>query len=135
MRNGVPSAVAPITATPDTIRAMTPDMLFDYLAVRLNPDKAAGKVFSINIDFTDLNSRYTLSVENAVLNHTQKQIDEADVGVTLSMETMNDIQLNQLTLEQAIEDGQITLEGDEQVLDNFLTMLDSFDFWFNIVTP
>ncbi len=135
LRNGVPSAGGTQTATPDTIRAMTPDMLFDYLAVRLNSDKAAGKVFSINIDFTDLNSRYTLSVENAVLNHTQKQIDEADVGLTMSMETINDIQLNQLTFEQAIEDGQITLKGDEQVFDNFLTMLDSFDFWFNIVTP
>ena len=31
------------TASPDTINAMPPEMLFDYLAVRLNGPKAAGK--------------------------------------------------------------------------------------------
>ncbi|MGL5500868.1 MAG: alkyl/aryl-sulfatase, partial [Plesiomonas shigelloides] len=41
LRNGVPSAGGVQTASPDTIRAMTPEMLFDYLSVRLNGPKAA----------------------------------------------------------------------------------------------
>ncbi len=36
LRNGVPAAGGIDTASPDTISAMPPDMLFDYLAVRLN---------------------------------------------------------------------------------------------------
>ena len=31
------------TASPDTIKAMPPEMTFDYFAVRLNGEKAAGK--------------------------------------------------------------------------------------------
>jgi alkyl sulfatase BDS1-like metallo-beta-lactamase superfamily hydrolase len=110
-------------------------MLFDYLAVRLNAEKAAGKKFSINIDFTDLKSNYTLTVENSVLNHTQKQLKKSDVTLALSMKTMNSIQLGEKTFDQAIKNGDIKLKGNKKIFDNFMPMLDDFKFWFNIVTP
>ena len=135
LRNGTPALGGLVTATPDTIRAMSPDMLFDYLAVRLNAEKAAGKKFTINMNFTDLKSKYTLSLENSVLNHTQKQIEKADVDLTLSMKTMNSIQLKEITYEQAVKDGKIKIKGDKKVFDRFLGILDTFNFWFNIVTP
>ena len=40
LRNGVPSAGGVSTASPDTIKAMAPEMLFDYLAVRLERAKS-----------------------------------------------------------------------------------------------
>jgi alkyl sulfatase BDS1-like metallo-beta-lactamase superfamily hydrolase len=135
LRNGVPSAGGTKTATPDTIRAMAPEMLFDYLAVRLNPEKAAGKTFSINIDFTDIDKRYTLFVENSVLNHSQNQIEKADVNLIMSMKVMNDLQLKETTFDQAISSGSVKIGGDKKVLDDFLSMLDSFYFCFNFVTP
>ncbi len=135
LRNGVPSAGGTQTATPDTIRAMTPDMVFDYLAVRLNSQEAAGKIYSINIDFSDLNSEYTLTIVNGVLNHTQQQAETADVSLTMTMATMNDIQLGETTLTQAVDNGAIELEGNQEVLMDFFGMLDDFNFWFNIVTP
>ena len=42
------------TASPDTIRAMSPDMLFTYMGVRLNGERAAGKTLALNVNFTDL---------------------------------------------------------------------------------
>ena len=59
--NGVPSAGGINTASPDTIKAMAPEMTFDYFAVRLNGEKAAGKKLSLNIEFTDLNQPYRWS--------------------------------------------------------------------------
>ncbi|MBV1892158.1 MAG: MBL fold metallo-hydrolase [Gammaproteobacteria bacterium] len=135
LRNGVPSAGGTQTATPDTIRAMTPELLFDYLAVRLNADKASGKVLTINVDFTDIDSHHSLTVENAVLNHTHKQAKNPDVGVSMAMDTMHSIQLNELTFDDAIKNGTVKLTGDKAVFDSFLEMLDSYNFWFNIVTP
>ena len=135
LRNGVPSGGGTATATPDTIRAMTPDMIFDYFAVRLNAEKAEDKVFSINIDFTDLDNQYTLSVENSVLNYTRKQEKSADVSVVMDMAIMNDIQLKETTFDQAVKDGKIKISGDTKVFTGFLSMLDDFSLWFNIVTP
>ena len=43
LRNGVPKLPPLSTAAPDVIRALTLDMFFDYLGVRLNGDKAAGQ--------------------------------------------------------------------------------------------
>ena len=74
LRNGVPSAGGTVTASPDTIRAMTPEMLFDYPGIRLNGEKAAGKKVALNIDFTDLKKKYALTVENGVLNHAHESL-------------------------------------------------------------
>ncbi|MEH0664432.1 MBL fold metallo-hydrolase [Vibrio scophthalmi] len=135
LRNGTPSAGGTNTASPDIIKNMPPEMLFDYLAVRLLPEKAAGKNYAININFTDLDEKYTLYVENSVLNHTHKQAEKPDVALTLTKATLDDVQLGNITLEQAIADGSITLDGDGDVFKDFVGMLDTFNFWFNIVTP
>lgn len=53
----------------------------------------------------------------------------------MSMTTMNSIQLGETTFDDAIKNGDLKLAGDKQVFDDFLPMLDNFNFWFNIVTP
>jgi hypothetical protein len=40
-----------------------------------------------------------------------------------------------VTLEQAIASGDITIEGRQEALDEFLGLLDTFPFWSNIVMP
>ncbi|WP_439836171.1 alkyl/aryl-sulfatase [Aeromonas enteropelogenes] len=135
LRNGVPTAGGTVTASPDTIRAMSPSMLFDYLSVRINPEKAAGKKMVVNMDFTDIGEKHTLSLENAVLNHTTRYATSPDVTVTLSKQTLDDIQLGQGTLEQKIASGEIKIQGDQQTFSDFVGLLDKFNFWFNIVTP
>ena len=137
LRNGVPANGGTETASPDTIRAMTPEMIFDYLAVRLDPSKAEGKLLNINIDFTDLifKSKYTLTLENAVLHHSKNQVSEPDVALRMSMETMNNILLKELTFDEAIKNGSVEISGDEEEFTAFLAMLDDVHFWFNIVTP
>jgi alkyl sulfatase BDS1-like metallo-beta-lactamase superfamily hydrolase len=134
LRNGVPQSGGLNSASPDTIKAMPPEMLFDYLAVRLNGPKAAGKKLGLNMSFTDLKQDYGLMVENGVLNHG-KPLAQADARVTLSKATLDAVQLKEVTLEQAIARGDIKVEGRREALGEFLGLLDSFPFWFNIVTP
>lgn len=135
LRNGVPTSGGTVSASPDTIRAMSPSMLFDYLSVRINPEKAAGKKMVINMAFTDLDEKYTLSLENSVLNHSIHYSAKPDVTVTLSKKALDDIQLGQGTMEQKITSGDIKIEGDQQMFSDFINLLDKFNFWFNIVTP
>ena len=55
------------TQAPDVIRALTLDMFFDYLGVRLNGDKAQGKTIVLNWRFTDTGQDYVLNLENSAL--------------------------------------------------------------------
>jgi len=72
LREGVPSAGGTNVASPDTIRAMNPELLFGYFGVRLNGEKAAGKKLVINVNFTDLKKPYALTVEYGALTYSKK---------------------------------------------------------------
>ncbi len=135
LRNGVPSSGGIDTASPDTIKAMSPELLFDYLAVRLNGPKAEGKKIGLNIDFTDLDQRYGLIVENGTLNYASKPLDTPDATLTLSKATLDKIQLKDMTIDEAVKSGDVKIEGNEQAFKDFVGLLDTYPFWFNIVTP
>jgi alkyl sulfatase BDS1-like metallo-beta-lactamase superfamily hydrolase len=135
LRNGVPNAGGINTASPDTIRAMTPVMLFEYLSVRLNGPKAAGKRIALNVNFIDLKKPYALVVENAVLNHFLKPVEKADATISMTKATLDSIQLKEITIEQAITSGALKIDGRKEAFGEFLALLDTFPFWFNVVTP
>lgn len=134
LRNGVPKVGGTQSASPDALRAMSPEMIFDYLAVRLNGPKAAGKHITLNINFTDLKKAYGLTVEDAVLNYG-KPVEGADVSISLSKPTLFAIQSKAMTLDEGLANGSIKLEGKAAALGEFMGLLDNFPFWFNIVTP
>lgn len=136
LRNGVPNAGGTKTSSPDTIKAMPPEMLFDYLAVRLNGPKAVGKNLSLNLTFTDLNESYLITVENGTMNYAKGKTDpNANVSLTMTKADLNAVQLKEATMEDKIASGAIKLEGNKATLGQFLGLLDTFPYWFNIVTP
>ncbi len=135
LRNGVPKVGGINTASPDTIRAMPPEMTFDYFAVRLNGERAAGKKIAINITFTDLSAKYSLVVENGVLNHSSRHVANPDVSLTLAKATLDRIQMKELPFEKAVSTGELKLTGKREAFTEFVGLLDEFPFWFNIVTP
>jgi alkyl sulfatase BDS1-like metallo-beta-lactamase superfamily hydrolase len=47
---------------------------------------------------------------------------------------LNDVMLGTATMEKQIVAGKAKLTGDPQKLASFVSCLDTFDFWFNIVT-
>lgn len=135
LRNGIIRYPAIETASPDTVRAMPLDLFFDYLGVRLNGPKANGKKASINFDFTDTKEKYAMTLNNSVLTYTRgKHAKDADCTVTLTRATLNDIILGQAKVAARITSGDIRITGDAKALQEVLGLLDSFDFWFEIVT-
>jgi alkyl sulfatase BDS1-like metallo-beta-lactamase superfamily hydrolase len=135
LRNGVPDSGGTDTASPDTIKAMPPEMMFDYLGVRLNGPRAAGKNITLNVNFTDLNQEYGLTVENGVLNYAPGPNPNANASLRLTKATMNEIQMGNIKLEDAVKSNDVTIDGNRGSVDEFVGLLDTFPFWFNIVTP
>ena len=135
LREGVQKLPTPNTASPDTVRAMSLELFFDYLGVRLNADKADDATMALNFDFGP-DGKYLLELENGVLNNTaDKQSANADASVTLSRDSLNKIVLGETTLDKAIADASVKIEGNADKLNQLVSMLDDFDFWFSIVTP
>ena len=89
----------------------------------------------VETNITDLKKQYALVVENALLNYSQKPVDKADAKLTLSKATLDEIPLREKTVEQAISAGELKIEGRKEAFTEFRGLLDTFPFWFNIVTP
>lgn len=136
LRNGVKQLPTPNTASPDTVRAMTPEMFFDYLALHINGEKAANAKAVLNVDFGGDGGKYKLELENGVLNHTaNSSAQNADATLTLSRETLNKVILKEETLKQAQDKGEVKITGNADKVSELLGYMDKFDFWFNMVTP
>jgi alkyl sulfatase BDS1-like metallo-beta-lactamase superfamily hydrolase len=124
------------TASPDTINSMGIEQYFDFLSVRLNGPKASGKRITLNFEFTDLDEQYSLEMVNGVINHMAGTMaDDADATITMTRQAFNNITLGQLTRDEAIAAGAVSIEGNPAKLDELLSYLDNFEFWFNIIEP
>ncbi len=136
LRDGVTVLPTPSTASADSVRAMSLDTYFDYLGIRLNGPDAAGKQITINLSFTDTGDQVALTLTNGALNHsTSRQSPDADANLTLTRAALNDIILVQTTFEESIADGSIAVDGNADKVTELLSLFDTFEFWFNIVTP
>lgn len=136
LRKGVVEAASPKTAGSDLVKALTPDMIFDYLAVRLNGPKAAGKTIVLKINFTDTKKTYVLTLENSVLHHyAGERPEKPDTVISLSRAALGGILSGQFTLADQAASGQIKIEGDGKKMGELFSLMDNFPFWFNIVTP
>jgi len=136
LRTGVFDLPSPRAATPDTLRGMTLEMIFDYLSIRLNGPAAAGLHLRFNLEFPDVGKRYLLEASNGVLVHFEdRHDDDADASLVLDRATLDRVLLGAATLEDLVTSGDITVTGDAGALPQLLSMLDEFDFWFPIVTP
>ncbi len=136
LRNGVVKGATPNTASPDTVKAMSPEMFFDYLAVHINGEKAAHAKAVFNVDLGSDGGKYKLELENGVLNHSANvQASDADASIVLNRATLNKIILKEETLKQAEAQGDVRITGNHAKLDELLSYMDKFEFWFNMVTP
>lgn len=136
LRQGVASVPFDGTASPDSIKAMSLQLLFNFLGVRLNGPKAADARMTLNLVFTDTGEQAVLELRNGSLNHSLGRTDpDADVTVTLARPALDRVLLRETTLIAEAQAGEISVEPDTRPLAQFLELLDTFDIWFNIIEP
>ncbi len=136
LRDGVIQAATPNTGSADIVRALPLEAYLDYLAIRLNHPEAADTDLRLNFVMPDVDEEFTLGVKNGVMNYTiGVQHPEPQATVTLDRTVLDSINLGQTTLADAIAAQDVAVDGDQARVMEFVGLLDSFDFWFNIVTP
>lgn len=135
LRHGVPVYDAAATKA-DVVKSMEPGQFFDFLAIRLDSDKAQGHDMVMNWVFTDLAKDYAVTLRNGVLTHRDNEKNASPtVTITLAKATLDQISLRKLDFPTAIKQGDIKLNGDGKALGVFLGMIDTPAPQFNIVTP
>ncbi len=134
LRKGAPE---PSTRTvADLVRAATPAMFMDVLAVRLDSDKAVGHDMTLNWNFDDVNQHFALTLSNGVLTYREDSSHaKPDATVKMSKAVLDRISLRQLDFPTALKQGDIKLDGDAARFKELMGMLSTFQPTFNIVTP
>ncbi len=110
--------------------AMTTEMLFDAIAVRLVPGPLAGMSGSLNWTITDRDEHHTVGISNRTLFHTGGRQDDGAVATVAC--TVADL--------IGIADGGfdvsgLAVTGDVNFVERLVGAVDVFDRIFPIVTP
>ena len=136
LRRGTPGTVARAPVSPDLVRAMSLDLFFDYLAIRLDGERAEGRSLVLNWLFPDLGQRYTLTLDNCALTYlADRQSARADASVTLQRPVLDRLVLRELTIADALRDGLVAIEGDASRVAELFGLLDDFNLMFEVVEP
>jgi alkyl sulfatase BDS1-like metallo-beta-lactamase superfamily hydrolase len=136
LRNGVEATVTARTASPDMLGALTISDLFNYTAVRLNGEKAAGKRLQFNFEFEDSGETYLVDLSNSVLHHKRDATTASpDATLRLSRGALMALLLANAPVDALIATGSLSVDGDVAAVKSLVSVLDDFEFWFNIVTP
>lgn len=135
LRNGVPDAPPVNTASPDMVRSMAPDLILDYMGVRLNSQAALNKNIRMNWILPD-GTQYGIELKNSVIIYNFNQlIPSADITLRADKNAFSRLFMQGEALNNELKQSDIKVEGDAGEIKELQGMLDVFPGMFNIVTP
>ena len=135
LRNG-PKAADVSSSGPDTVRGMSNELLFDYIALRLDHTKTDRLKAAVQMRFTDVNETWALELSNSVLNNTKGRVlKNPDVTITLTRPAFLAMLLQGKKLPELVQAGMVKVEGNPQAFGAVVANIVDFPPLFNIVTP
>lgn len=121
------------TAAPDIIAALTPEMLFDAIAIQVDGPRAWDEDLTIDVVVTDTDARYRVRLRNGALTYSAAaQEGDADVTLTSTRAALPALAAGS---REALLAAGVEIGGDATVLDRLTAVLDPGDPGFDIVTP
>jgi len=135
LRNPAPASPTPRQAALAQLPRLPGSYLLDALSVRLNGPKVGVEALAFGVHFSDTDERFLVEVSNAVMRHYPDRTAPGGATVSLARATLVQLISGALALETGVADGAVTIEGDASIFTKFLSWLDRFDFWFQIIAP
>jgi alkyl sulfatase BDS1-like metallo-beta-lactamase superfamily hydrolase len=129
LRSGKVGEAVSAAASPEMVRALSVDQLFDTVAIRLNGPSCWDQSFAIDWVFTDLGHTYCTELSNGVLiQNVDPKGRSSELTVTLTKAQL-------LGMLAGAGMGGVATEGDTSLLQRLLSLLDEPMPNFAIVTP
>ncbi|MFJ6054506.1 alkyl/aryl-sulfatase [Streptomyces sp. NPDC092307] len=139
-----PANQAPVPSlviTQEIIEVMPLEMLFDYLAIRLNGPRSDDQRLTIGLNITDgIESdpaEVTVLLENSVLHYVPRPMPaDADAIYDITRAGLNGLTLGETNICELLFDGQLTVStGTIAPLTTLLGFFDTFNMNFGVATP
>jgi alkyl sulfatase BDS1-like metallo-beta-lactamase superfamily hydrolase len=111
---------------------LTPEQVFDGLAISVNGPRAWDLDLAVDVTLTDLDTNYRLTLRNGVLVHRKVAANTETANVTVKLD--NTFRLLTVGMGDVSSPG-LEISGDQTALQQLLSVLDKPDPAFNIVTP
>ena len=145
LRSGVPPPQAAGVRI-DVLRNTPTSMLLDFLAVRLDGERAAReRPSTIDLTFPDFGETHRVRLRNGVIVHEVHGTGgtpsaaaasmRPDAALTMSRVVFLQVAFAGAPLRPQIESGAVKVEGDGAAFEKLLGLLDTFTPDFPIVTP
>jgi len=107
--------------------AITIEQLFDMIGVRFNPEKYDHGPTRINWHFTDLEEDHVLGIQRSTVHHDPNTSDtKANAEITTTRKIIAMVLGGQTTLEEAVQAGDLAIQGDGAIIKAFFDSLESF---------
>lgn len=103
LRNGLPGGVPPRSTGPDLVRAMSTEQWLDFIGISLDPKKADGMQFTINLVTPDNGEQYAIEMSNATLTNIRGfQAKNPTLTVTVNRADLNQVMMGQASFDDLI---------------------------------
>ncbi len=123
-------------ASPDVIANTPTGMFLDFVAVKLNAEKAeqANLNFNFGVVHPDLKESFYGEVSNSNMANIQVEtLPQTDVTLSISKADLTQIVLGKTTLDELVKSGKAKVEGNGELLAQLAGTLDDFDGMFEIL--
>jgi len=134
LRNGLPGGVPVRSAVPDVIRAMSTEQWLDFVGISMNPKKAEGMRFIINLATPDNGEKFVVEMSNATLTSIKGfQAPKPDLTVTVNRADLNQVMMGVASFDDLIKAGKAKFDGNRAGFDQLRSILVPFTPDFEIL--
>ena len=120
------------TASPTMLSQLTPEQMFDILALSINGPRAWDTDIAMDVTFLDLNVNYRVTLRNGVLVYRKRTAEPGTAIATITLAAK--MRLMAAAFGDLNSPG-LEITGDQGVLQTLMSVLDRPDPGFNIITP
>ena len=120
------------TTAPTMLSQLTPEQMFDILALSVNGPRAWDLDLAVDVTFADLDVNYRLTLRNGVLVYRKRPPEPATAAVTVTLAAK--MRLLAAAMGDFDSPG-LDVVGDSGALQALMGVLDRPDPNFNIITP
>lgn len=134
LRNGFPSGVTAQSVNPDTVRAMSTELLLDFVAIRVDSQKAKEMKFTINLITPDNGEQFAVELSNSTLTNIKGFLAKnPDLTITINRSDLELVMAGITTFPALINEGKAKLDGNPEPFMQLRSLLVEFTPDFEIM--